>query len=125
VGRVTLHRRGRRRDVALVSRHGRPLGRYFPEVVAGLQAVGRDCMLDGELVIVGAGGFDFAALLARVHPSKSCVERLAREPERVVERMARAERGARVLVDWRQNDPGLSTVLVRAAHVGDLFASVA
>jgi ATP-dependent DNA ligase len=64
--------------VELVSRHGRPLARYFPEIVAGLVALGRDCMLDGELIIVGASGFDFAALLGRVHPSKSRVEMLAR-----------------------------------------------
>jgi len=65
--------------VELVSRHGRPLARYFPEVTAALAALGRRAILDGELVVVGAGGFDFAALLGRMHPSRSRVERLARE----------------------------------------------
>ncbi len=40
-------------DVALVSRPGRPLARYFPEVVAGLRALGRAFWLDGELIIAG------------------------------------------------------------------------
>ena len=65
-------------EVALVSRHGRPLARYFPEVVAALRALGRPLMLDGELMIAGAGGFDFAALLVRMHPAKSRVVELAR-----------------------------------------------
>ena len=63
--------------VSLVSRHGRPLARYFPEVVAAMRALGRRCVVDGELVIVGAGGFDFAALLARLHPAKSRVVTLS------------------------------------------------
>ncbi len=64
--------------VTLTSRHGRPLARYFPEIVAALGALGRRVMLDGELVVVTARGFDFAALLGRVHPSRSRVELLAR-----------------------------------------------
>ncbi|MCA1663206.1 MAG: ATP-dependent DNA ligase [Myxococcales bacterium] len=65
-------------SVALVSRHGRPLGRYFPEIVAAVAARGRALMLDGELLIAGAGGFDFAALLSRVHPSATRVAQLSR-----------------------------------------------
>jgi ATP-dependent DNA ligase len=41
-------------DVYLQSRGSRPLGRYFPELVAGLPR-GR-YVLDGEIVIVGADG---------------------------------------------------------------------
>jgi ATP-dependent DNA ligase len=65
--------------VALVSRHGRPLGRYFPEVSAGLAALGRALVIDGELMVAGPGGFDFAALLSRVHPAATRVARLSRE----------------------------------------------
>ena len=64
--------------VALTSRHGRPLARYFPEVTAALAALGRELVVDGELVIAGARGFDFAALLARMHPAASRVAELAR-----------------------------------------------
>ena len=65
-------------EVLLRSRNERPLERYFPEVVAGLQALG-DVLLDGELVVCCAGRSDFPALLARLHPAASRVERLARE----------------------------------------------
>jgi ATP-dependent DNA ligase len=66
--------------VDLRSRHGRPLARYFPELTSALSAL-RDAPLaiDGELVLVRDGRFDFAALLGRLHPAPSRVERLARE----------------------------------------------
>lgn len=65
--------------VDLRSRHGRPLGRYFPELIEALAALGRDLVLDGEIVIAGEHGFDFAALLNRTHPAASRVARLSRE----------------------------------------------
>jgi ATP-dependent DNA ligase len=70
----------------LRSRHDRPLARYFPELVAGLAALASpDFVLDGEIVVPGAAGLDFDALLARVHPAASRVERLSREtPARFV-----------------------------------------
>jgi ATP-dependent DNA ligase len=64
--------------VDLRSRHGRPFARYFPELVAALATLG-DAVLDGEIVVTGAAGLDFAALLCRLHPSSSRVGRLARE----------------------------------------------
>jgi ATP-dependent DNA ligase len=66
--------------VDLRSRHDRPLSRYFPELVEGLQALpAARVVLDGEIVVAGPGGFDFASLLVRVHPAASRVERLRRE----------------------------------------------
>ena len=59
-------------DVYLQSRNGKPLGRYFPDVIAALPA-GR-YVLDGEIV---ASSFD--TLGQRIHPAKSRVERLAQE----------------------------------------------
>ena len=72
--------------VDLRSRHGRPFARYFPEVVEPLLALPEErFVLDGELVVVRDGCFDFAALLARLHPAVSRVERLSREtPARLV-----------------------------------------
>jgi ATP-dependent DNA ligase len=58
----------------LQSRSGKPLGRYFPELVlpAG------DYVLDGEIVVRGADGReDFDALGQRIHPASSRVEKLA------------------------------------------------
>jgi ATP-dependent DNA ligase len=63
-------------DVFLQSRNGRPLGRYFPEL--GFPA--GHYVLDGEIVVRGAGGReDFDALGQRIHPAASRIELLARE----------------------------------------------
>lgn len=75
-------------DIDLRSRNDRPLARYFPELVDAFAPVtgppGRGVspqtwVLDGEIVVPGPGGFDFSALLARLHPAASRVERLRRE----------------------------------------------
>jgi ATP-dependent DNA ligase len=75
-----------RGDVDLRSRNDRPLGRYFPELVRALLDLGEErLVLDGEIVVSGPTGFAFDALLARVHPAASRVERLSREtPARFV-----------------------------------------
>jgi ATP-dependent DNA ligase len=65
-------------EVVLQSRDGKPMNRYFPELVAPLAAAPPErCVLDGEIVIVGAGGLDFEALLLRIHPAASRVNLLA------------------------------------------------
>lgn len=64
-------------EVDLRSRHGKPLARYFPELVTALAARGRDMVVDGEIVVAGERGFDFATLLLRTHPAASRVARLA------------------------------------------------
>lgn len=73
-------------EVALWSRSGKPLGRYFPEVealVAGLP--GGDLILDGELVIETAAGLSFDALSQRLHPAQSRIRKLAAEtPARLI-----------------------------------------
>ncbi len=68
--------------VALQSRQGRPLGRYFPE----LRFPPGRYVLDGEIIIDGADGRQaFDALQQRIHPAASRIERLAREtPARMV-----------------------------------------
>jgi ATP-dependent DNA ligase len=65
-------------EVVVKSRNGKPLDRYFPEVVAALPA-GR-YVLDGEIV---AETFD--TLGQRIHPAKSRIERLSVEtPARLI-----------------------------------------
>src|SRR5215218_4140573 len=67
-------------EVDLRSRNQRPLARYFPEVVEALLALRQSrFVLDGELVVANPEGFDFEALLSRLHPAASRVERLRRE----------------------------------------------
>lgn len=72
--------------VALQSKAGQPLGRYFPEIVAAVAALpAAKLVLDGELVIPEGGGVSFEALLQRIHPAESRVRRLASEtPSRLV-----------------------------------------
>ena len=66
-------------DVDLRSRHGRPLGRYFPELTRALAALAEQrFVLDGEVLVLEHGRFDFAALMARLHPAESRVRELAR-----------------------------------------------
>jgi len=65
-------------EVALQSKAGRPLGRYFPEVVdlaRGLPA--ERFVLDGELVIAIGGVLSFSALQMRLHPAESRIRKLA------------------------------------------------
>lgn len=66
-------------DVDLRSRQGKPLARYFPELTRAFTALGRTAVLDGEIVILGERGFDFAALLNRTHPAASRVIQLSHE----------------------------------------------
>ncbi len=66
-------------SVDLRSRHDRPLARYFPEIVEALAALPRPAAIDGEIAIARPGGHDFGALMARLHPSASRVERLRGE----------------------------------------------
>jgi len=69
-------------DVFLQSRNGKPLRRYFPELVF---PPGR-YVLDGEIVIFGEdGGQEFDLLGQRVHPAASRIARLAQEtPSRFI-----------------------------------------
>ena len=67
--------------IALQSKAGQPLGRYFPELVAAAAALpAARIVLDGEIVIPAeGGGTSFEALLQRIHPAESRVRRLAGE----------------------------------------------
>jgi ATP-dependent DNA ligase len=56
------------------------MARYFPEVVEALLALPAERFaLDGELVVARADELDFVALMARLHPAASRVERLRAE----------------------------------------------
>ncbi|MEU3872315.1 MULTISPECIES: ATP-dependent DNA ligase [Streptomyces] len=65
-------------ELELGSRTGRPLTRYFPELVAALlQQLPERCVVDGEIVVAREGRLDFDALLERIHPAASRVRHLA------------------------------------------------
>jgi len=66
--------------IELMSKSGKPLARYFPEVVEALREVEeRRFILDGELVLPVGEVLSFAALQLRLHPAASRIERLSRE----------------------------------------------
>ncbi|MDQ2909090.1 MAG: ATP-dependent DNA ligase [Candidatus Eremiobacteraeota bacterium] len=67
-------------DVALQSKSGTVLARYFPEVVASLLALdAKEFVLDGELVVPCGDALSFDDLLQRIHPAASRIERLSKE----------------------------------------------
>jgi ATP-dependent DNA ligase len=69
-----------RGKVDLQSKSGQPLTRYFPELVEAVLAVKAESfVLDGEILVPSNGAFSFDALLQRIHPAPSRVQKLARE----------------------------------------------
>jgi ATP-dependent DNA ligase len=67
-------------EVEMWSKSGKPLGRYFPEVMAMLAGVAPERFtLDGELIIETEGGLSFDALQMRLHPAESRIRKLSGE----------------------------------------------
>ncbi len=70
-----------RRDggkIELISKSGKPLGRYFPEIVEALSTLeAKQFLLDGELIINVDDALAFDALQLRLHPAESRVRKLS------------------------------------------------
>src|SRR5438067_13887614 len=67
-------------NVYLQSKAEKPLGRYFPEIVAALQQLkASESVLDGELAVPVEGRLDFDQLLQRIHPAESRIRKLSAE----------------------------------------------
>ncbi len=67
-------------DVELRSKAGKPLGRYFPDIVEAVAEMpAKRFVLDGEIVVPVGGELSFDELLLRVHPAASRVRKLAAE----------------------------------------------
>ncbi len=76
--RCLAFRDGNRID--LESKSGKPLTRYFPELVEALASLrAQKCVLDGEIVIPRDGSSSFDHLLMRIHPAASRIQRLSKE----------------------------------------------
>ena len=75
-------------EVEIGSRNGKPMTRYFPELIKPLKAnLPPRCVVDGEVILVGASGdrLDFDALQQRIHPAASRIRLLAEQtPARFV-----------------------------------------
>jgi ATP-dependent DNA ligase len=66
-------------ELALWSRNGRPLLRYFPELRPFGDLLPPHSALDGEIVIERRGRLDFDAMQMRLHPAESRVRKLSAE----------------------------------------------
>src|ERR1700733_3864123 len=67
-------------DVDLESKSGKPLTRYFPELVAAWAKLKpKKFILDGEIVIPVGKNLSFDHLLMRIHPAESRVRKLSAE----------------------------------------------
>jgi len=67
-------------EVVLQAKSGKPLTRYFPEIVSRIRDVPLPRFtLDGELLVGDAERFSFESLQMRLHPAESRIRRLASE----------------------------------------------
>jgi ATP-dependent DNA ligase len=67
-------------NIEMISRSGKPLGRYFPEVIEVLRGTkDKVFTVDGELILPLADRLDFEALQMRLHPAESRVRKLSQE----------------------------------------------
>lgn len=66
--------------VDIRAKSGKPLARYFPELVDLLRNTpAAQFVIDGEILIERAGGYSFDALQMRLHPAESRIRKLALE----------------------------------------------
>jgi ATP-dependent DNA ligase len=66
--------------IDLMSKAGKPLTRYFPELVTTLAAISaQQFVLDGEIVVPTDATLSFDHLLMRVHPAASRIAKLSHE----------------------------------------------
>ncbi|MBA2331831.1 MAG: ATP-dependent DNA ligase, partial [Actinobacteria bacterium] len=66
-------------ELALWSRNGRPLLRYFPELRPLGELLPPHSALDGEIVIARDGVLDFDSMQTRLHPAESRIRKLSGE----------------------------------------------
>jgi ATP-dependent DNA ligase len=72
--------------VLLQSRTGKPLNRYFPDVIHQLALLPPDMVIDGELVVwnAAAGRTSFAALQQRIVAGRGLADLVATRPAHLV-----------------------------------------
>jgi ATP-dependent DNA ligase len=66
-------------ELALWSRNGRPLLRYFPELRPLGDLLPPHSAIDGEIVIARGGVLDFDSMQLRLHPAESRIRKLSAE----------------------------------------------
>lgn len=67
-------------EIEILSKSGKSLARYFPEIVAMLAAIGEPrFLLDGEIILPVDDVLSFDALQQRLHPAASRIAKLSNE----------------------------------------------
>jgi ATP-dependent DNA ligase len=105
-------------EVELRAKSGKTLSRFFPDVVATLEALAPDrFVVDGELAVPSGDLLSFDALQARLHPAESRVRKLAAETPAIF-----------ILFDFLMTADGVSLVDTplrdRRAALEDFYASI-
>jgi ATP-dependent DNA ligase len=111
--------------VELQAKSGKPLTRYFPEIVAAARALrAKRFVLDGEIVVPDRKVFSFDALLQRIHPAASRIKRLAEEtPALMIAFDLLADARGKALVDkpLRERRPLLEAFAVTQFKTAEHF----
>jgi ATP-dependent DNA ligase len=67
-------------EVYLQSRNGKPMNRYFPEVIESIKQMEAErLVMDGEIIVVVDGVQEFDLLGQRIHPAESRVRMLSEQ----------------------------------------------
>lgn len=92
--------------VDLRAKSGKPLGRYFPELVRALSTLAAtDFVVDGEIIVEIDGRASFDALQMRLHPAESRIRKLSGEiPAQLVVFDMLVAPGDRPLIELRLHD---------------------
>jgi len=112
-------------DVTLTSKSGKPLARYFPEVVEMLRGTtGKDFLLDGELIIPVGDVLSFDALQLRLHPAESRIRKLSAQTPAELMAFDLLELGGKSLMDQplQERRAGLERFLAKNAVPGLLLS---
>ncbi|QDZ06815.1 ATP-dependent DNA ligase [Sphingomonas panacisoli] len=112
-------------DIAIWSKSGKRLDRYFPELVAMLGALrSRRFAVDGEIILPRGDILSFDALQARLHPAASRIARLAKETPAQLMAFDILALDSEVLADRPLSERRLALErFYRANHVSGLLLS--
>ena len=87
-------------EVALMSKSGKPLERYFPELVDLVRDIKeKRFVLDGEIILPIGGELSFSALQARLHPAASRIAKLSKETPAQLMLFDCLQVGSKALID--------------------------
>lgn len=111
--------------VELQSKSGQMLTRYFPEIAEAARGLKPAAfVLDGELVVPRDGAFSFDALLQRIHPAPSRVQRLKAETPALFigfDLLADADGASLVSLPLRDRRKRLERFARKSFHAGGLM----